>query len=55
MNKLVFNSLCVGCVENKRRAKTTGWVVKPILRTTFNSRAQMDLIDMQTLIDGQFK
>ena len=40
---------------NKKRNKTTGLVVKPILSQNFNKRAQMDLIDMQTLPDGEFK
>jgi hypothetical protein len=40
---------------NKKRNKTTGVVVKPILSHNFNRRAQMDLIDMQTLPDGEFK
>ncbi|CAF1106796.1 unnamed protein product [Brachionus calyciflorus] len=35
--------------------KTTGMVVKPILSHDLNRRAQMDLIDMQTLPDGEYK
>jgi len=38
-----------------KRKKTTGVVTKPILSNTFNSRAQMDLIDMQSLSDGEWK
>ena len=40
---------------NKKRNKTTGLTVKPILSQTFNSRVQIDLIDLQTLPDGEFK
>ncbi|XP_025198496.1 KRAB-A domain-containing protein 2-like, partial [Melanaphis sacchari] len=32
-----------------------GLVIKPILSKTFNSRAQVDLIDMQSNKDGGFK
>ncbi|CAF1011097.1 unnamed protein product [Brachionus calyciflorus] len=50
-----FNNTCQQCVLNKKRNKTTGLVVKPILSHNFNSRAQMGLKDMQTLLDGEFK
>ncbi|CAF1013044.1 unnamed protein product [Brachionus calyciflorus] len=51
----IFNNTCQQCLMNKKRNKTTGLVVKPILSKNFNSRAQMDLVDMQTLPDGEFK
>ena len=47
--------MCIGCIETTKRKKTTGVVVKPMLSNTFNSRAQMDLIDMQSLSDGEYK
>ena len=40
---------------NKKRSKTTGVIVKPIISENFNKRAQMDLIDFQTLPDGEYK
>ena len=40
---------------NSKRSKTTGLVTKPILSFNFNRRAQMDLVDMQTLPDGDYK
>ena len=46
---------CKYCAEEKKRRMTTGCVVKPILSSKFNERAQMDLIDFQSLPDGEFK
>lgn len=46
---------CKYCAENKMRRMTTGCVVKPILSSKFNERAQMDLIDMQSVQDGDFR
>lgn len=40
---------------NKKKNKTTGVVVKPIISENFNRRAQMDLIDFQSLPDGEYK
>jgi len=39
--------------RNHEKKKTTGVVTKPILSNTFNS--QLDLIDMQSLSDGEWK
>ena len=39
----------------KKRHDTKGMTTKPILSKTFNSRAQVDLIDMQSLPDGEFR
>jgi hypothetical protein len=50
---IVFLALCEKCVENSKRDKTTGVVSKPILSLNFNRRAQMDLIDFQSLPDGK--
>ncbi|CAF0708788.1 unnamed protein product [Brachionus calyciflorus] len=52
---LAFLSCCNQCVMNKKRNKTTGVVVKPIISKNFNKRPQMDLIDFQTLPDGEFR
>ena len=48
----LFKSYCVVCQEKRKRQKTNGVVVKPILSSEFNSRAQVDLIDMQSLPQG---
>ena len=51
----LFKSYCLVCQEKRKRPKTQGVVVKPILSSEFNSRAQVDLIDMQSLPKGQFR
>ena len=51
----LFKSYCLVCQEKRKRPKTHGIVVKPILSSEFNSRAQVDLIDMQSLPKGQFR
>jgi len=51
---LLYLQLCEIC--NKKHAHPKkGLVIKPILSKTFNSRAQVDLIDMQSNKDGDFK
>ena len=52
---LVFRNLCVECNAIKKRKKTTGLTCKPILSMTFNSRAEVDLSDMQTCPDSEYK
>lgn len=49
-----FLSLCEAC-QLKRKQPKKGLVVKPILANAMNSRCQVDLIDMQTQPDGEFK
>ena len=39
------------CQEKRKRPKTTGVVVRPILSREFNFRVQLDLIDMQSATD----
>jgi hypothetical protein len=51
----LFKSYCLVCQEKRKRPKTTGVVVRPILSKEFNSRCQVDLIDMQSSPQGQFK
>ena len=43
------------CQEKTKRQKTKGVVVKPILSSDFSSRCQVDLIDFQSMDDGQYK
>ena len=42
----LFYSYCVVCQEKRKCPKTTGVVVKPILSSEFNSRGQIDLVEM---------
>lgn len=50
----LYVSLCSICCQTKKTtAKPEGF--KPILSETFNSRGQVDLIDMQASPDGQYK
>ena len=51
----LFKSYCIVCQEKRKRPKTTGVVVKPILSREFNSHGQVDLIDMQSAPQGRFK
>lgn len=44
---MVFLKLCIQC-QKKSATPKKGLVSKPILHSNFNSRAQLDLIDMQT-------
>ncbi|XP_060857765.1 KRAB-A domain-containing protein 2-like [Metopolophium dirhodum] len=50
----IFLSLCETCQKKKKLGKK-GLVSKPILHTELNSRCQIDLIDMQSQPDAQFK
>jgi hypothetical protein len=45
----LFKELCEECQLKKRKLASKGLVVKPIVSQEFNSRGQMDLIDMQSL------
>ena len=51
----LFKSYCLVCQEKRKRPMTKGVVVKPILSKEFNSRCQVDLVDMQSAQQGQFK
>jgi hypothetical protein len=50
----IFLSLCETCQKKKKLGKK-GLISKKILHTEFNSRCQIDLIDMQSQLDGQFR
>ncbi|XP_072392374.1 KRAB-A domain-containing protein 2-like [Diabrotica undecimpunctata] len=50
----VYLNLCVPC-QKKMSIPKKGLVVKPILSSAFNSRCQVDLIDMQSQADGDYK
>jgi len=44
----LFKSFCLPCQEKKNKKRVQGIVVKPILSKDFNSRVQIDRIDMQS-------
>lgn len=50
----IFLNFCEVCQTKRNRVKK-GIVVKPIISTYMNSRAQIDLIDFQSNPDGNFK
>nr|XP_022909346.1 KRAB-A domain-containing protein 2-like [Onthophagus taurus] len=51
---VVYLNMCEPC-QKKMSIKKKGFVVKPIKSNEFNSRCQVDLIDMQSQADGEFK
>ena len=51
----LFKETCIQCQEKRKRPMTKGVVVRPILSKEFSSRAQVDLIDMQSMASNQFK
>ena len=51
----LFKSYCAVCQQKTKRPVTKGVVVKPILSKDFGSRSQVDLIDMQSSPQAQFK
>ncbi|KAK4312193.1 hypothetical protein Pmani_016349 [Petrolisthes manimaculis] len=44
----LFKSYCEACQENIKRPVATSVVVLPIISNEFNSRGQVDLVDMQS-------
>lgn len=50
----IFNKICLTC-NRKKNTTRTGLVVKPILSDRFGQRGQIDLIDLQSIPDGNFK
>ena len=51
----LFKYLCTECQKKRKRASTKGVVVRPILSKDFGSRAQVDLIDMQSITKAEHK
>ena len=51
----LFKSRCTECQKKRKRASTKGVVVRPILSKDFGSRAQVDLIDIQSMTKAQHK
>jgi len=50
----IFLQFCEAC-EQKKSGSKKGVVVKPMVFKEFNSRGQLDLIDLQTQPDGPYK
>jgi len=46
---------CERCAEKSKKKCTRGVVVRPILSSSLNERGQVDLVDFQSLPDGDFK
>ncbi|KAH3849810.1 hypothetical protein DPMN_092214 [Dreissena polymorpha] len=53
--KLNYSSPTIKSAKRTKHAQEKGIVVKPILTRDFNTRDQVDLIDMQSSQQGQFK
>ena len=51
----LFKERCEECQLKKRKLASKGLVVKPIVSKEFNSRGQMDLIDMQSLSYNEYR
>ncbi|XP_044005583.1 KRAB-A domain-containing protein 2-like [Aphidius gifuensis] len=51
---MLYWSLCEACQKKSEKSKR-GLIVKPILATDLNLRCQVDLIDLQTQSDGDYK
>ena len=51
----LFKSYCHECQKKCKRPRTTGVVVRPIITKEFASRAQVDLIDMQSVSQNSYK
>ena len=48
----LFKEMCEECQLKKRKIAGKGLVFKPLLSKDFNSRGQVDLVDMQSMRDG---
>jgi hypothetical protein len=51
----LFKELCEECQLKKRKLDSKGLVVKPIVSKEFNSRGQMDFIDIQSLSYNDYR
>lgn len=50
----IFVKCCTTCAEKKQQSKK-GIVVKPLLSKGWNHRGQIDLMDLQSTPDGEYK
>ena len=51
---MFYLSLCIPCLKKSKVPKKT-LVIKPMIFSEMNSRAQVDLTDMQSQPDGDLK
>jgi hypothetical protein len=51
----IFKSMCTECMKKRKRFAVKGVVVRPILTKDYGSRGQVDLVDMQSMPNGQYK
>ena len=51
---MLYLNLCKQC-QMKHNAPKKGIVVKPMISSELNSRCQIDLIDLQSNSDGEYK
>src|ERR1700761_1642397 len=51
----IFKSLCLQCMKKRKRHGVKGVVVRPLITKDFGSRGQVDLVDMQSMPNGQYK
>ena len=51
---ILFIECCETCQQKQGRVKK-GVVVKPLVSSRFNSRCQVDCIDMQSCPDGEYR
>ena len=51
----IYKSYCQECQKKRKRPRTQGVVVQPILTKEFASRGQVDLIDMQSMAQNSYK
>ena len=52
---LLFKSYCKECQKKRKLPSIKGVAVRPLLSSEFNSRAQIDLIDMQSSAQNSYK
>ena len=49
-----FTDTCPRCIERSQRTRSTAGL-RPIITSGFNTRGQVDLIDFQSMPDGEFR
>lgn len=52
---VIFLSCCVECAKRIQKNTVSNMVIKPVRSSDALSRTQIDLIDLQTFPDGEFK
>ncbi|CAC5393701.1 unnamed protein product [Mytilus coruscus] len=51
----IFTTNCEQCILKRKRTEISKLVVKPIISADFNCRGQVDLVDLQSVPDNEFK